>query len=224
MKWSSGRSRFISSVDRTSPTAASSDPVRSLFTALCSICRYISKPTEAIAPCCSVPSRLPAPRISRSRSAILNPWPSSCSPEMTSSRLSACSVSDRGHVGLDRLSCFGRRLDHAHVADAADRHVQRARDGRRRQREHIELGAQLFQALLLHDTEPMLFVDDKQPKALEPDVALEQAVRADHDVDVPGLQAFDRPLLRLVIDEGRRHLDQNRELRQTLPETVQVLF
>ena len=130
----------------------------------------------------------------------------------------------RGHVGLDRLSFFGRSLDHAHVADAADRHVQRARDGRRRQREHIELGAELFQALLLHDTEPMLFVDDKQPKALEPDVALEQAMRADHDVDVPGLQAFDRPLLRLVIDEARQHLDHNREVLQTLAENVEVLL
>src|SRR6266702_397634 len=73
----------------------SSEPVRSLPTALCSICRYISNPTAAIAPCCSVPRTLPAPRISRSRRAILNPWPSSCSPEMTSSRLSAFSVSER---------------------------------------------------------------------------------------------------------------------------------
>src|ERR671930_532193 len=63
MKWSSGRSRFISGVESTSAICSSSSPDRSLATALWSICRYISKPTAAMAPCCSTPSRLRAPRV-----------------------------------------------------------------------------------------------------------------------------------------------------------------
>src|SRR2546429_499379 len=165
---------FSSGVVSTSPTRDSS-PDRSLPTALCSICRYISNPTDAIAPCCSVPSRLPAPRISRSRSAILKPWPSSWSPDITSSRLSAGSVRDlaaavqlavdhlrhelvvvRGDVRLDGLPVLGRGLDHAHVADADDGHVQRARDRRGRQREHVKARAHALEPLLLHDPEPLL--------------------------------------------------------------------
>jgi hypothetical protein len=40
-----------------------------------SIRTYISKPTALMWPCCSPPSRLPAPRSSRSSAAILNPRP-----------------------------------------------------------------------------------------------------------------------------------------------------
>jgi len=88
-------------------------------------------------------------------------------------------------VGLDRLALLGRCLDHAHVADPAHRHVQRARDRRCRQRQDVELRAQLLEPLLLHHSEAVLFVDDQQAEPLEPDVALQQPVRADDDVDVP---------------------------------------
>ena len=46
-------------------------------TASSSICMYSSNPSAATWPDCSSPSRLPAPRISRSRIAILKPAPSS---------------------------------------------------------------------------------------------------------------------------------------------------
>lgn len=39
--------------------------------------RYISYPTASMCPCCWAPRRLPAPRISMSRMAILNPAPNS---------------------------------------------------------------------------------------------------------------------------------------------------
>ena len=102
--------------------------------------------------------------------------------------------------------------------------MQRARDGRGGQRQHVELRAQLLQPLFLHDTEAVLFVDDQETQPLEANVALEQAVRADHDVDVATLQAFDGARLRLIVDEARQHLDDDREVLQPLAEHVEVLL
>src|SRR5699024_9391592 len=41
------------------------------------ICEYKSNPTESMKPCCCEPNILPAPRIDKSRIAILNPDPNS---------------------------------------------------------------------------------------------------------------------------------------------------
>jgi hypothetical protein len=52
-------------------------------------------------------------------------------------------------VRLDRLAILGRRLDHADIAHAGQRHMQRARDRRRGHREDMHLGAHLLHALLV---------------------------------------------------------------------------
>ena len=62
---------------RTGSGASSAALPSSAATASSSIATYSSKPTAATWPDCSSPSRFPAPRISRSRIAILNPEPSS---------------------------------------------------------------------------------------------------------------------------------------------------
>ena len=62
-------------------------------TASASIRVYRSKPTAAMWPCCSAPRMLPAPRISRSASAIWNPAPSSDALNTAWSRLRAMSES-----------------------------------------------------------------------------------------------------------------------------------
>ena len=130
----------------------------------------------------------------------------------------------RGDIRLDGLPLLRRGLDDAHVANPSDGHVQRARDGRRRQRQHVELRAQLLQALLLHDAEAMLLIDDEQAESLETDVALEQPMRADHDVDVPALESLDGARLRVIVDESRQHLDHDGEVLQPLAEHVEVLL
>ncbi len=145
-------------------------------------------------------------------------------PKLAADRLLDQLVVVGRHVRLDRLALLGRRLDDAHVADAADRHVQRARDRRRRQREHVELRAQLLQALLLHDSEAVLLVDDEEPEAFEAHVALEQAMRADDDVDLAALEPLHRARLRLVVDEPRQHLDHDRKVLEPLAEYVEVLL
>ena len=63
------------------------------------------------------------------------------------------------------------------------RELQRARDRRRGQRQHVHLGAQLLELLLVGDAEMLLLVDDQQPEVLELDALAEQRVGADDDVD-----------------------------------------
>ncbi len=64
------------------------------------------------------------------------------------------------------------------------RHLQRARDRRRGQRQHVDLRAQLLEPLLVGDAEALLLVDDEQAEVLEAHVARQQPVRADDDVDL----------------------------------------
>ena len=96
-------------------------------------------------------------------------------------------------VREDRLAVFGRRLHERQVADAGERHLERARDRRGREREHVDVGAHLLDAFLVLHAEPLLFVDDEQPEVLELDVLGEQAVRPDDDVDLAFLRRPGRP-------------------------------
>ena len=95
-------------------------------------------------------------------------------------------------VGLDREAIARRRLDDRHVADAGERHVQRARNRRRRHRQHVDPLAQLLDALLVRDAEPLLLVDDEQPEIAELHVLRQQPVRADDDVDLAGGEIVER--------------------------------
>ena len=63
-----------------------------LFTASVNICVYKSYPTESIKPCCCRPNKFPAPRIDKSRMAILNPDPNSVKSLIASNRFSLTSV------------------------------------------------------------------------------------------------------------------------------------
>ncbi len=78
-------------------------------------------------------------------------------------------VEFRDH-GLNRHAVFGRRFDDAHVAQADERHVQRARNGRGAHGEHVDLLAQLLQPLLVAHAEALLLVDDEQAEILKLDV------------------------------------------------------
>ncbi len=96
------------------------------------------------------------------------------------------------HVGLHRPPALRRRLDDRDVAQARERHLERPRDRRGRQREHVDLQAQLAHQLLLLHAEALLLVDDEQPELLGPHVAREQPVRADEDVDLALLEVGER--------------------------------
>ena len=79
---------------RTSGFSAGPSPFSSL-TASPIIRTYRSNPTPAMCPDCSPPSRLPAPRISRSFMATYMPAPTSVCWATVASRSCAVSVSER---------------------------------------------------------------------------------------------------------------------------------
>ena len=90
---------------------------------------------------------------------------------------------EAGDAGLDGQPVLGRRFQVRDVAQAQQRHVQRARDGRGRHRQHVDDLPQRLEPLLDLDAEPLLLVDDHQPQVVELHVGLRQPVRADDDVD-----------------------------------------
>ena len=71
--------------------------------------------------------------------------------------------------------------------------LQRARDRRRGQRQHMHVLAQLLQALLVLHAEMLLLVDDQQAEIGELDALGEQRVGADDDIDVARLRAPPSP-------------------------------
>ncbi len=84
------------------------------------------------------------------------------------------------------------------VAQAFQRHAQRARDRRGGQRQHVDLGAQRLHRLLVAHAEAVLLVDDQQAQALELHRLDEQLVRADDDVDRAVLDALQRRVTSLA--------------------------
>ena len=68
---------------------------------------------------------------------------------------------------LDGQPVLRRRFQVADVADAQQRQVQRARDRRGRQRQHVDRLPQLLQPFLVLDAEALLLVDDDQAQVLE---------------------------------------------------------
>ena len=102
--------------------------------------------------------------------------------------------------------------------------MQRARDRRRRQREHVDLEPQLPQQLLLRHAEALLLVDDDEAEVLRDHVAREHAVRPDQHVDL-ALAELRQHLLHLGrLAEARDHLDPDREVAVALAERVPVLL
>ena len=116
-----------------------------------------------------------------------------------------------GDDGLNRHAIFGRSLDHAHVAQADQRHVQRARDGRGRHGEHVDLLAHLLDAFFVAHAEALFFVDDEQAEVGELQVFREEAVRADEDVDFAGFGFLQNFFLLLRGAEAADHFDGDGE-------------
>ena len=75
------------------------------------------------------------------------------------------------------------------------------------------------------DAEALLLVDDDEAEVLELDVLLQQAVRADDDVDArPSARPATIVALLLVAAEAGEHLDAHREAGEALAEGVEVLL
>ena len=127
--------------------------------------------------------------------AVVNEVDLAAALELAADRAADDLLIELDDVGLNRQPVLRRRLDDRHVADADERHVQRARNRRRRHRQHVHLPPQLLDLLLVRHAEPLLLVDDEQAEIAELDVLRQQPVRADDDVDLAGGQIRERLLL-----------------------------
>ena len=126
--------------------------------------------------------------------------------------------------GGDRDPVRRRGVDGGHVARAHQRHVERARDRRGGEGEHIDLAEEFLELLLVRHAEALLLVDDDEAEILEAHVAGDQAVGADDDVDRAVGEACDG-----VADFGRRaeaveQIDADRVVGHALAEGAPVLL
>ena len=127
------------------------------------------------------------------------------------------------HDRVDGQPVAGRRLDEADVAQARERHVERPRDGRRRQGQDVDRGLELLDLLLVADAEALLLVDDEQAEVLEADVLGQEPVRADEDVDEALAAVLDDGLLLARRLEPGQGLDADREEDHPVAEGLEVL-
>ena len=68
---------------------------------------------------------------------------------------------------LNGDAVFWRCLDHAHIAQPNQRHVQGARDRRGRHRENVHLFAHLLQPFLMADAKALFFIHHQQSEICE---------------------------------------------------------
>ena len=81
----------------------------------------------------------------------------------------------------------------------------------------------MLQPFLLHNAEALLFIDDYQTEIGEHDVFLQQAMRADNDVDAPFGQLAQYLALRLLALEARELFDPDREAGEAARERAVML-
>ena len=120
------------------------------------------------------------------------------------------------YIGLHRLTVLRRHLDGRHIADARQRHVQCARNGRRGERERVHLLGKLLELFLVRHAEALLLVDDEQSEVLEVQSLLQQRVRADEQVDLPLRRALQNLFLLRRRLEAREHLDRHRKAAEAV--------
>ena len=99
------------------------------------------------------------------------------------------------HPRDDRRAVPRRGFDEAHLAESHEAHLERARDRRGGQGQHVDARAELPEALLVADAEALLLVDHDQAQVGERDVLRQEPVRPDHDVD---------PAVGDALDDGAR--------------------
>src|SRR5215472_3246308 len=84
---------------------------------------------------------------------------------------------------LYRQTVQRRSLDCGHVFYAYERKVESARNRRSRERQHINQLEELFEFLLVQNAESLFLVDHHQGEIFEHDVAGDEPVSANDDID-----------------------------------------
>ena len=96
-----------------------------------------------------------------------------------------------GDGGGDGEAVGGRGVDGGHVARAHECHVEGARDGGGGEGEDVDLAEEVFEFLLVGDSEALLFIDDGEAEVFVGDIAGDEAVGADDHIDGAVGEAFD---------------------------------
>ena len=118
--------------------------------------------------------------------------------------------------GLHRQPVLRRLVYRGHVAYARQRHVQRARYRRCRQRQNVNAAAHFLYVLLVPDAEALLLIDDQKPEIFEFNVLLKQPVGTDDKVALAGFQIFERFLYLCGGAEAAEHLHGDRKAEKAL--------
>ncbi|MBM7804099.1 hypothetical protein JOE58_003350 [Curtobacterium luteum] len=147
----------------------------------------------------------------------------SLAEELTADRGRDLQVGLRADEGQDRVAVLRRGRERAHLADAGDRHLERARDRGRGHRQDVHVGLELLELVLVLDAEALLLVDDDEPDVLELDVLRQDPVRADDDVDGAVREARDRLLRLLLRLEPAERPEVHGEAGEALLEGLHVL-
>ena len=98
-------------------------------------------------------------------------------------------VVERHDEGAHGHAVHRRGGDQAHFTHAGQGQLQRAGNRRGGEREHMHVGLQRLQLLLVADAEMLLLVDDQQTEIGEFDALGEQSVGADDNVHAAVFQA-----------------------------------
>ncbi len=131
---------------------------------------------------------------------------------------------ERRDEGAHREAIDRRRRDDREVAHAGERELQRARDRRRGQREHMHLGAQLLELLLVRDAEMLLLVDDRgAPRSLNLMLLPSSAWVPTTMSTLPSAMPFLRLAELGAGDQARGLRDLDREAAEALGEGLGVL-
>ena len=92
--------------------------------------------------------------------------------------------------GFDRQPIMRWRLNRAHVARAGEREIQRARNRRSAQRQHVHECAQALEFFFMQNAEALFLVNHNESQIFERDVFLNNSMCADDDVHRARSQIF----------------------------------
>src|ERR1700722_8729967 len=93
---------------------------------------------------------------------------------------------------LDRQAIRWRGLNHRHILGPNQREVERSRNRSRRKGQDIHQLELFLELFLVAHPESLLLVDNHQPQFLEFDIARDQPVSTDHNIDRSIAQSLNR--------------------------------
>ena len=126
-------------------------------------------------------------------------------------------------IGADCQTVDGGRRDDRQIAHAGQRKLQRARNGRRGQRQHMDVGPQLFQPFFVRHAKVLLFVDDQKAKVLKPDPLRQKRMGAHDDIHRPCPHHLTRQVGLFGADKTAERPDRNRKTPEAFSKAAVML-